>query len=147
MIQGRVDRKECSGEGEMGRGTMGEGEMGRGQRGRGDRGGGGGQRRGGKEGARGGWISQMDMMKYLGGPGYRVELQVDRMPGAIEAMVFTDSHKHMECLGGMRSQSFVTLFTCATPGNPASGPQSDLQVHDLEMCHEISHEDHIYSRS
>ena len=24
------------------------------------------------------------------------------MPGATEAMVFVDSYKHMECLGGMR---------------------------------------------
>ena len=38
----------------------------------------------------------MDMMKCLDGPGYRVKLQADRMPGATEAMVFTDSYKHME---------------------------------------------------
>ena len=25
------------------------------------------------------------------------------MPGATEAMAFTDSYKHMECLGGMRT--------------------------------------------
>ena len=30
------------------------------------------------------------------------------MPGATEAMAFTDSYKHMECLGGMRLQSFLT---------------------------------------
>ena len=36
----------------------------------------------------------MDMMKCLGG--------------------------HMELLGGMRLQSFLTLFTCATPGTPSS---------------------------
>ena len=44
------------------------------------------------------------------------------MPGMTEAIAFTDSYKHMECLGGMRLQSFlmVTLFTRATPGNPAS---------------------------
>ena len=36
----------------------------------------------------------MDIMKYLGG--------------------------HMECLGGMRLQSFLTLLTRATPGTPAS---------------------------
>ena len=36
--------------------------------------------------------------------------------------MFTDSYKHMECLGGMMLQSFlmVTLFTRATPGTPAS---------------------------
>ena len=53
-----------------------------------------GQMGGGEEGARGEEISQMDMMKCLGG--------------------------HMECLGGMRLQSFLTLFTRATPGTPAS---------------------------
>ena len=30
------------------------------------------------------------------------------MPGATEAMEFTDSYKHMECLGGMRLQRFLT---------------------------------------
>ena len=35
-------------------------------------------------------------------------------------MAFTDSYKHMECLGGMRLQFFFTLFTRATPGTPAS---------------------------
>ena len=30
------------------------------------------------------------------------------MPGVIGAMAFTDCYKHMECLGGMRLQSFVT---------------------------------------
>ena len=35
-------------------------------------------------------------------------------------MAFTDSYKHMECLGGMRLQFFFfTLFTRATPGTPA----------------------------
>ena len=53
-----------------------------------------GQMGGGEEGARGEEISQMDMMKCLGG--------------------------HMECLGGMRLQSFLALFTRATPGTPAS---------------------------
>ena len=28
--------------------------------------------------------------------------------------------KHMECLGGMRLQFFLTLLTCAKPGTPAS---------------------------
>ena len=27
---------------------------------------------------------------------------------------------HMECLGGIRLQFFLTLFTRATPGTPAS---------------------------
>ena len=27
--------------------------------------------------------------------GYRIELQADRMPGATEAIAFTDSYKHM----------------------------------------------------
>ena len=48
----------------------------------------------GEEGASGVGFSQMDMMKCLGG--------------------------HVECLGGMRLQSFLTLFTRATPGTPAS---------------------------
>ena len=30
------------------------------------------------------------------------------MPGMTEAIAFTDSYKHMECLGGMRLQSFLT---------------------------------------
>ena len=30
------------------------------------------------------------------------------MPGKMEAIAFTDSYKHMECLGGMRFQSFLT---------------------------------------
>ena len=39
--------------------------------------------------------------------GYRVNqwLQADRMPGMTEAITFTDSYKHVECLGGM---SFLT---------------------------------------
>ena len=93
-----------------GGGTMGRGERGKrwGSGGRGWGGGdGNGERetgrwatgRGNWEGAtgRGIWgrgISQMDIMKYLG--------------------------RHMECLGGMRLQSFLTLFTRATPGTPAS---------------------------
>ena len=42
--------------------------------------------------------------------GYRVDLwlQSDRKPGATEATAFTDSYKHMECLGGMRLQIFLT---------------------------------------
>ena len=50
----------------------------------------------------------MDMMECLGG--YRVVYwqQTDRMPGATGAMAFTDCYKHMECLGGMRLQSFLT---------------------------------------
>ena len=56
--------------------------------------------------------------------GYRFNqyLQADRMPGTTEAITFTDSYKHMECLGGMMLQSFlmVTLFTRATSGTPAS---------------------------
>ena len=42
--------------------------------------------------------------------GYRVNqwLLADRVPGMTEAIAFTDSYKHMECLGGMRLQSFLT---------------------------------------
>ena len=77
----------------MGRGDggNGKGEMRRGKR-KGETGGSW-QRGGGEQGARGGGISQMDM-KCLGG--------------------------HMECLCGTRLQSFLTLFTRATPGTPAS---------------------------
>ena len=31
-----------------------------------------------------------------------------------------DGGKHIECLGGMRLQFFLTLFTRAAPGTPAS---------------------------
>ena len=102
---GRVDRNEGSGRGRWSEGNR-EGATGMGRRA---------TRRGrweggnwkwevgrwakgmGEEGARGGGISQMDM-EYLA--------EADRMPGATEAMAFTDSYKHMECLGGMRLQSF-----------------------------------------
>ena len=42
------------------------------------------------------------------GIGYRFneQLQADRMPGTTDAIAFTDSYKHMECLGVMRLQSF-----------------------------------------
>ena len=90
------------GRGRLG-GDNGEREMARGQRDGGDGKGvtgsrrwGRGQRRGGEGGARGGEISQMD---YDGMPGWG---------------------GHMECLGGMRLQFFLTLFTRATPGTPAS---------------------------
>ena len=59
--------------------------MGRGKQEEGD--GEGGKGKGEKNGAGGEGISQMDMMK---------------------------------CLGGIRLQSFLTLFTRATPGTPAS---------------------------
>ena len=36
----------------------------------------------------------MDMMECLSGYSYRIELQADRIPGAIEE-AFTDSCKHM----------------------------------------------------
>ena len=55
---------------------------------------GGGQWEGGSgEGRRGKrtGISQMDMMEFLG--------EADRMLGVTDAMAFTDSYKHMECLG------------------------------------------------
>ena len=34
-----------------------------------------------------------------------------------EAVVFTDSYKHMECLGGMRLQSFLTSGYFVYPCN------------------------------
>ena len=39
---------------------------------------------------------------------WAIGLQADRMPGMTETIMFTDSYKHMECLGGMRLQSFLT---------------------------------------
>ena len=79
------DLEVGGGEAEM---AMGRGRRGGGQQGGGDWEGATGRERWGRG------ISQMDIMKYLGG--------------------------HMECLGGMRLQSFLTLFTRATPGTPAS---------------------------
>ena len=76
-----------------GEGGNGKGEMGRGQQEGGDGEGhkdGWGRRLSCKQKARGEGISQMDMMKSL------------------------------ECPGGMRLQFFLTLFTRATPGTPAS---------------------------
>ena len=46
--------------------------------------------------------------------------------GVKRRLDFTDGYDempgwtYMECLGGMRLQSFLTLFTRATPGTPAS---------------------------
>ena len=89
---GRGRWRGGNGKGEMGRGD-GDGGNGKGEMGRGQRRGrrGSWQRGGAEEGARGGGISHM---KCLGG--------------------------HMECLGGTRLQIFLTLFTRATPGTPAS---------------------------
>ena len=57
----------------------------------------------------------MDIMEWLVDIGYRVELQADRMPEPTEVMVFSDRYKHMECLGGMRLQYFLTNFHFAYP--------------------------------
>ena len=91
-----------SGEGETGRAKLGGGNRegawgnGKGEMGTGQQEGetGKGAKGSGEEGASGVGFSQMDMMKCLGG--------------------------HVECLGGMKLQSFPTLFTRATPGTPAS---------------------------
>ena len=37
------------------------------------------------------------------------------MPGATEAMAFTDRYKHMECLGGMKLRSVLTKLTLCLP--------------------------------
>ena len=37
---------------------------------------------------------------------------------------------HMECLGGMRLQSFLTLLTRATPGTPASSIYKNIEYTD-----------------
>ena len=44
------------------------------------------------------------------------------MPGMTRAIMFTDSYKHMECLGGMRLQSFLTNGYFGYPCN-AGYPQ------------------------
>ena len=58
--------------------------------------------KGGEEGQEEGGFHRKDVMKCLGG--------------------------HMECLGGMRLQSFLTLFTRATPGTPASNTINALHI-------------------
>ena len=96
------------GEEEMERGGNGEGgEDGKGATGRGERG-----KRwgwgGGEEGARGGEISQMDMMGCLCGKAIGLfNRQADRM--LTTEAIASDSYKHMECLCGMRLQSFLGL--------------------------------------
>ena len=93
--RGGLDGERGNGKGEMERGATGRGRWGKweGEMGRGQRRGrrGSWQRGGAEEGARGGGISHM---KCFG--------------------------EHMECLGGTRLQIFLTLFTRATPGTPAS---------------------------
>ena len=52
----------------------------------------------------------MSMHGHRGGEGEKGKEEgdftdgYDGMPELTEAMVFTDSYKHMECLGGMRLQ-------------------------------------------
>ena len=82
----------------MGRGRQGGGQWGR-KIGRGQWGEGGGQRGGGQQGGGDG----------EGGNG----LGEMRREGK-------DGGKHIECLGGMRLQFFLTLLTRATPGTSAS---------------------------
>ena len=96
--------------------------MGRGERGKrwgsGGRGWGGGDGNGERDtgrwaARRGRWgrgISQMDIMKYLG--------------------------EHTECLDGMRLESFLTLFTRATPGTPAS---KEIKQKLLDQYHHLTH--------
>ena len=56
----------------------------------------------------------MDINAWVG-IGYRVELQAYRMP--VVTMAFTDSYKHMECLCGMKLQSFLTYGHFVYPCN------------------------------
>ena len=80
-----------------GEGSNGEGETGRGQWGEG-----GGKRGGGdREGETGRGMTGRGMTER----------------GQREGK---EEGKHIECLGGMRLQFFLTLFTRATPGTPAS---------------------------
>ena len=112
----------CNGEEEMGRGATG---IGRGWHW------GGGQRRGGQwggEDGKGGKGKEVGVGKrrrrgkrtgdftdgYDGMPGWTwaIGLQADRMPGTTEAIMFTDSYKHMECLAhGMPGWTEVTEFS------------------------------------
>ena len=75
-------------------GDNGEGKIGRRQWGEGGRQRGGGQQ-GGGDGDGGNWVGEMGREGKDGG-------------------------KHIECLGGMRLQFFLTLLTRATPGTSAS---------------------------
>ena len=90
----RVDMKKGGGEGETGRGTMGKGRLGEGN-GEREEGNGEGGNREGEMGMGGNWVGEMGREGKDGG-------------------------KHIECLGGMRLQFFLTLLTRATPGTSAS---------------------------
>ena len=79
------------GEGEMRKGGSGERETGMGKRGGVE----GLARAGVRRGRQGGLDRVEGGGGCLSGPGYRFELQADRMPGLTEAMVFTDSYKHI----------------------------------------------------
>ena len=114
-----VDMKERGGEGEMGRGATGnQGETGRGQWG-------GAMGRGGRETGRG-RRGRGDREEDDGEGGNRVgEMRRGatgwgRWGGGAMGREGKDGGKHTECLGEMRLQFFLTLFTCATPGTPAS---------------------------
>ena len=108
MGRGRLGREQRGGgeEGEMGRGRQG----GR-QWGGGDREGGSGE--GAKAMGRRRGKRRLDFtdgyVECLDGHRVRVDqwLQADRMPWVTKAMEFTDSYKHMECLGGMTLQFFL----------------------------------------
>ena len=65
--------------------------------------------------------------------GFWVELQADTMPGATEAMAFTDSYKHMECLDGMRLHRFLTFFTC-TPASHDNTASTRYKHPELSGC-------------
>ena len=60
----------------------------------------------------GGGQGEEEMERGAMGKGGRWEGAMGRgergMPGTTEAVAFTDSYKHMECLCGMRLQSFLT---------------------------------------
>ena len=146
--KGRVRLGGCNGEEEGGNE---KGEMGRGQQEGGD---GEGHKGEGRRRARGEGISQMDVMKCLGG--MRLQFFLTLFTGATPECNGEEEggnekgemgrgqqeggdgegHKGegrrrargegisqmdmMKCLGGMRLQFFLTLFTRATPGTPAS---------------------------
>ena len=120
-----------SGEGEIGRGQWGgeqgnrEEEMGRGATGRG--------RRGGRDGEGGNEEGEMLRGQKGGGDGEGDDGEGVTGRGRWgrgngEGEMGKEQHggkgkrgcKHIECLDGMRLQFFLTLFTRATPGTPAS---------------------------
>ena len=54
------------------------------------------------------------------------------MPGTTEAIAFPDSYKHMDCLGGMRLQSFLTYGYFCLPVQRRV-PQLVLNINGIQI--------------